>query len=161
MDSGRVSMSQEWSRVVSVLSVLQSWRSWLHPWDRCHTASLSSHWFCFSVCTIFGHCKIYFCQHLYFISYKWADAHCWFCTWYLCLLVSIWVEVHRFILECNKISIFVFRTYFWTKKYFTIDELMIVNCQALVPIPVPKDLVPFIKAKQSQNQRVNWDWGWQ
>ena len=33
-----------------------SWRSWLHPWDRCHTATLSGHWFCFSVCTIFGHC---------------------------------------------------------------------------------------------------------
>ena len=73
----------------------------------------------FSVCTICGHltnCKIHFSQHLYFISYKWADAHCWFRPRYLFLLVPIWVEVHRFILECNKISIFVFRTYFWTKK---------------------------------------------
>ena len=83
-----------------------SCRCWLHPWGRCRTATLCTHCF-FSVYTICGHwtnCKIHFSQHLYFISYKWADAHCWFRTWYLFLLVPIWVEVHRFILECNVIK---------------------------------------------------------
>ena len=32
-------------------------------------------------------------------------------------------------------------------------------CQAQVPIPVPKDLIPFPKLKQSPNKRANWDRG--
>ena len=107
-----------------------SWRSWAHPWDTCHTATSCAHWRCFSVCTICGQwttCKIHFSQHLvfYFLRVgRGSRSISYLVSLTSCLNMSGGPQVY---LACNKLSIFNSRTYIWSKKYFTIDELMMVN----------------------------------
>ena len=100
-----------WQGMADALSC----RCWLHPWGRCRTATLCTH--CFFQCTQFVDTGQTVKYILVSISILFLTSGQMLTVDFVPDIFVFWsLLVHRFILECNKISIFVFRTYFWTKK---------------------------------------------